>query len=433
MACLPLLAAGFVQAQTTPPQSVSMFSPASEVNSALPSWVRFEGEFRTRFEGYTGGSFKPLTTDAYMLTRLKLGLTIKPTSWLKFFAEGYDARAIAKSPAIPPYQNTWDIRQAYVELGDTERQMFGVRAGRQAINLGDQRLVGELAWTNTERTFDAVRGTFRYGGYRVDLFSASVVNIVDGTWDHHQQGNNLHGLYGGIERLVPGATIEPYILWRLQPGVKNEAGQIANVDQKVPGIRWIGKLPGGFDYGAEMVKEYGSLGSDRIRAWAGHWMVGYTEKSLWSSPRVYVEFNHASGDANAKDGVRGTFDQLYPTGHDKYGLSDQVGWRNMSDVRAGFETRPRKNVTATVEYNDWFLASRYDALYNSAGAALFRSANGAAGTHIGQELDLIATWTIVKPLQAGAGFGHIFPGEFLKKTTPGNAYNFPYVMFTYKF
>src|SRR6266700_2050375 len=165
MAWCLLPAAAALRAQNAQPQAASMFSPASEVNSALPSWIRFEGEFRTRFEGYTGGSFKPMTTDAYMLTRLKLGLTIRPTSWLKFFGEGYDARAIAKSPALPPYQNTWDIRQAYVELGDTERQMFGLRAGRQAINLGDQRLVGELAWTDTERTFDAVRGTFRYAGY----------------------------------------------------------------------------------------------------------------------------------------------------------------------------------------------------------------------------------------------------------------------------
>src|SRR5258708_4388463 len=113
-----LLATRAVQAQNPQPQTAGISSPASEVNRALPSWIRFEGEFRTRFEGYTGSSFKPLTTDAYMLTRLKLGLTIRPTSWLKFFGEGYDARAIAKSPALPPYQNTWDIRQAYVELGD---------------------------------------------------------------------------------------------------------------------------------------------------------------------------------------------------------------------------------------------------------------------------------------------------------------------------
>jgi hypothetical protein len=115
---------------------------------------------------------------------------------------------------VPTFQNTWDIRQAYVELGNGEKQMFGLRVGRQEMNFGDQRLIGALNWTNSARTFDAARGTVRYKRYRLDLFAESVVNQVDVTWDHHQQANNLHGLYGGIEKLVPGATIEPYVLWR---------------------------------------------------------------------------------------------------------------------------------------------------------------------------------------------------------------------------
>ena len=50
----------------------------------------------------------------------------------------------------------------------------------------------------------------------------------------------------------------------------------------------------------------------------------------------------ASGDANPADGIRGTFDQLYPTAHDKYGLADQVGWRNIHHVRVGFDITPIK-------------------------------------------------------------------------------------------
>ena len=419
-------------AQTTKSPATKTFSPSEEVNHVLPSWIKFGGEYRARFEGYTGGSFKADTTDSYMLSRLKLNLTIKPTSWLTFFGEGYDARAIAKSPALPPFQNTWDIRQAYVELGGSEKQMFGLRAGRQEINFGEQRLIGGLNWANGARTFDAVRGSYHMKGFRADVFTASVVNQTDGTWDHHLQGNNLSGVYTVFDKLVANATIEPYLLWRTQPRVKNEVGVLANVNEKITGVRWVGKLPQGFDYGAEVVDEAGYLGTDQIRAWATHFVIGRTTKMLWT-PRVFAEFNFASGDKNSKDGIRGTFDQLYPTGHDKYGLSDQVGWRNMKDFRTGLETKPRKNLTASVVYNDLYLASRFDAMYNAGGAALFRSAAGTAGTHIGQELDVIAMWTIAKPLQAGGGFGHLFPGDFLKNVTPGKAYNFPYVMFTYKF
>lgn len=434
--CLAAVAApGFSQTATGvqgPSGNPVVLSPSTELNNALPSWLSFSGQYRARFEGYTGGGYAPNATDAYALSQLQLNVTIHPVSWLKFFGQGMDARAFEKAPALPPFQNTWDIRQAYIELGDSEKGTFGLRAGRQELAFGDQRLIGSSPWTNIERVFDAVRGTVRYDGYRVDVFTSSVVNAVTGTWDHHQQGNNLHGIYGGIEKLVPRATIEPYILWRVQPGVKNEAGVVAHLDEKVAGVRWVGKLPLGFDYGTEMVREFGSLGSDRIQSWAGHWVAGRTA-SVRFTPRVFGEFNYASGDKNPKDGIRGTFDQLYPSGHDKYGFADQVGWRNIKDTRAGIETKPRRNVTTTIEYNNWYLASATDALYVTAGTASFRSIAGTAGTHVGQEFDITATWTIFKPLVAGAGFGHIIPGEFLKKTTPGNPYNYPYAMFIWKF
>ena len=40
--------------------------------------------------------------------------------------------------------------------------------------------------------------------------------------------------------------------------------------------------------------------------------------------------------------TRQTFDQLYPTGHDKLGLTDQVGWRNIHHLREGIEITPIK-------------------------------------------------------------------------------------------
>ena len=435
--CLAASASAFGQTAMAPvlppaPNVPAWLSPSTEINKGLPSSLTFSGEYRARFEGYSGGGYAPNSTDAYLLSRLQLNLLIHPAPWLKLFGQGMDARSLEKSPAIPPYQNTWDIRQAYVELGDVESQLLGLRVGRQELMYGDQRLVGNSPWTNGERVFDAVRGTVRYKGYRLDIFASSVVNAVTGTWDHHQQGNNLHGAYAGIDKLAPWLVIEPYAFWRLQPGVKNEEGIIARLNEKVGGIRLAGKLPRGFDYGTEMVREFGSLYTDKIQSWAVHWVVGKSFAARFT-PRVFGEYNFATGDKNPKDGIRGTFDQLYPSGHDKYGFADQVGWRNIKDTRAGLETKPVKNVTANLEYNNWSLDSATDALYNSSGTATVKSAAGTAGTHVGQEFDATSTWTIFKPLTVGAGIGHIFPGEFLKIAAKGNPYTYPYMMAIWKF
>jgi hypothetical protein len=425
--CLPLAA------QQTPAKT--SFVPSDELNKELPKWLRFSGDYRARLEGFTGGAFKKDNSDAYLLNRFRVNLLIKPTSWLKFYAQGQDARVFWKNqnPAAPPFQNTMDLRLAYMEIGETEKGIAALRVGRQELVFGDQRLIGHANWLNTARSFDAVRATFRYQGYRLDAFASTVVNPVDGTFDHHAAGNNFHGLYGGIEKLVPKAVIEPYLLWRLSPRLTTETGTRGNLDSKTIGVRWVGKIPANFDYGVEIAGQTGSLGTDSVGAWAGHWVMGYTAAKFRYKPRFIAEYNYASGDGNAKDGKRGTFDQLYPTGHDKYGLADQVGWRNIHDVRGGVEFKPRAKWLVSGIYHNYWLASSTDALYSAAGAAVVRSANGTAGRHVGQELDFQAMYTLSKQVQIGGGFGRLFTGEFLNKTTQGKDYNFPYLMFGYGF
>ncbi len=134
----------------------------------------------------------------------------------------------------------------------------------------------------------------------------------------------------------------------------------------------------GLDYSMELVREWGSLGSDSIQNLEQ--VIGWWEKQPTSaSPtRIFGEYNFAAGDKNAKDEIRGAFDLLFPSGHDKMGFADQVGWKNIKDIRAGIETKPTKAIATVVEYNDWHLASATDSLYNSSDTALFRSATGTA-------------------------------------------------------
>jgi hypothetical protein len=149
--------------------------------------------------------------------------------------------------------------------------------------------------------------------------------------------------------------------------------------------------------------------------------------------RLSAEYNYASGDRDPHDGRRQTFDQLYATAHDKYGLTDQVGWRNLHDVRVGWEAKPVPALTVWSNYHNWWLASARDALYAGNSSVLAVRPDGSAGAHVGQEIDLQAMNTFSKHLQLGAGVGHIFPGEFLKRTSPGKSYTYPYLMLNCSF
>ncbi len=411
----------------------SDFVASDELNRKLPSWLRFSGEYRLRMEGFRG--FKDSNDDLYLLERLRINMKIQPTDWLRFVVQGQDARPFWKNPpaAVPPFKDTMDLRLGYVELGDSEKGTAGLRVGRQELAFGEERLVGNTNWQNTARSFDGIRVTFRQPGYRLDGFASSVVNIREGKFDRSITGNNFYGLYGVLDKLVPKASVEPYFFWRHAPNLLTKGGARGNLNFATVGLRWVGKLPANFDYGTEIAGQTGSLGTDRIGAWAGHWIVGYTVAGARVKPRIIAEYNYASGDRNPRAGKRGTFDQLYPTAHDKYGLADQVGWKNIHHLRTGLEFKPRSKWLVTEKYSSWWLSSPRDALYSAGGAVLARVPDGSAGRFVGKELDSQAVYTPSKQVQIAGGYAYLFPGTFLRKATPGRAYSFPYLSFSYLF
>ena len=409
------------------------FASVSErFNESLPQWLRFSGELRERFEGYSGGGFKPNSTDDYDLHRLRLGILIAPLSWLKFFGQMQDARVWGRSPALPPYQNTWDIRQAYVEIGE-EGTGFALRAGRQDLNFGNGRLIGQSWWTNVSRSFDGFRGSYQRGNIRVDAFATSVVIVRDGVIDHHDWGNNLHGIYGSFRDLIPDSIFEPYTLWRLQQGFSNANVKPGHLDEHTYGFRWVGRVFRNADYRTEMAIQRGMLGNDQIEAWTGHWVGGYTLSEAAGSPRMFVEYDYASGDKRAGDRTTQTFDPIYPSTHDKLGLADQFGWRNIQDARLGAEFKFGRKWSMATSFHDFWLANAHDALYPTRGSIVGFSPNGTAGTHVGEELDAQAIYQPTRQTQIGFGYGHIFTAEFLNKATKGKDYNYPYTLFEYVF
>jgi hypothetical protein len=399
------------------------------LNDELPSWLRFSGEFRARLEGFSGGSFRQDNTDDYLLTRLRINLKIEPRHWLKVFVQGQDAHALWKNqrPAAAPYQSTMNLRQASLELGDTAKGPIGFRVGRQELSFGEERLIGPSDWLNTPRYFEAARLTLRHGRYHIDAFASSVIVVQPANYSKAQPPNNLHGLYGDIDNLIPNSTVEPYVLWRLQRNQRTEEGRLGNLDYKVGGVRWAGKVPLLFDYSVEMLREQGGLGIDSIGAWGGHWLVGRTFEQSRFKPRLYMEYNYASGDKDPKDGHIGTFDMIYPTGHDRWGLADQVGWRNIHDAHPAFEVHLHPKFLLKTGYHSYWLASATDGLYAATGPLVARIPAGTGGTRVGQEVDIQGVWQILPALRLQPGFADLQPGPFLKATTQGHAYRYPFL------
>jgi hypothetical protein len=262
-----------------------------------------------------------------------------------------------------------------------------------------------------------------------------VINAVDGEIDHHIEGNNIYGIYGGLTHLIPHATLEPYVLWRVAPGNVSlpETAGLGHMSEVTTGVRAAGALPANFDYDVEMNKQNGSLGPKSIDAWAGHWNLGYTFSNARSQPRLYMEYNHASGNKNPNGDVWGTHDQIYASAHDKMDFADQFGWKNIEEIRTGASEKLGKKWTFTEIFNDLWLATKNDAVYGSSGAIAIPAHPSAASRHLGTELDLIAEYKQHRHVTYGFGFAHLFTGQFLNEAAAGKDFNYPFAYMTYVF
>jgi hypothetical protein len=334
-------------------------------------------------------------------------------------------------PTTAPFRGPFDLRAGFADVGSAKSPV-AARLGRQELAFGEQRLLGHLAWVNTGRTWDAARGILRSKAFQVDVFAASLVRSLPDEFDKSGNGNRLYGAYATSGKVLPKGTFEPYVIYRRDVNLRSELGPFGTLEQTTVGARTVGKLPAGLDYGVEMALQRGSLVDDSISAWAGHYQLRESLSGK-GAVKLTTEYNFASGDQNPADGTRATFDQLYPTGHDKLGLADQVGWRNTHHIREGFEFSPFKATPVSVNYHSWWLAEKTDGLYAASGARIAFVAGGAASSHVGQEIDFQITRALTPQLQLGAGYAHMFTGKFLKQATPGASYSAPYIMATYVF
>jgi hypothetical protein len=410
--------------------------PITELDQFLPKWIQFGGQFRDRAESQDGLSYAPVN-DTYNLTQLRIGIYIQPTKWLKLVGVTQDSRVFFNHhvATAPPYQNIWDVREAYAQIGSSSEGWIDLVGGRQMFSFGDERVIGPSDWLNMGRTFDTVRVDVHHPGVKVSIFAASVIYAIDGQIDHHIEGNNIYGIYSSFTNLLRHTTIEPYVLWRVAPSMTAlpETEGLGNLSEVTGGARVAGTVLDSFDYDIEMNKQTGSLGHYSIDAWGGHWNAGYTFRNPRIQPRLFVEYNYGSGTKNPNSDTWGTHDQIYPSSHDKMDFADQFGWRNIQDIRAGVDEKVAKRWTLTEMVNDVWLATKNDAVYTASGAISIAAHPGASSSHLGTELDFIADFKQNRHVDYGFGFCHLFTGQYLNEATPGKDYNYPFTYVTYVF
>ncbi|HEY5891960.1 MAG TPA: alginate export family protein [Chthoniobacterales bacterium] len=417
-------------------------NPLSFFDGALVFDVqeRIRGEYRENNYDFNS-AVDAVTDDSWLLLRFRLGLAIKPVSWLKIYAQAQDSREAYSDRADIPNVNgaegddAFDLRQGYIMIGETKG--FSLTAGRQILSYGDERLVGPLDWSNLGRTFDAVKARYAGDKFSVDLFASTVVVFERGAYNQSDffNGNETHRdqVFAGVyfsTTLLDFQTTDGYAFYLHEDqktiGTESNFGTIGGRVKSNP------KKFNGFDYDAEAAFQFGDLRSKDLLTGAVHVGGGYTFLETPWKPRIGVEYNFASGDSDPNDGDVETFQNLFPTNHKFYGYMDLFSWQNIHNPAISFKVSPVKTLTVQADGHLFWLADTSDAWYRANGTPV-RPITPSAGSYVGAEIDLTATWKPSKHYSLQAGYSHFFAGEYVDDTGPGSDADFGYLMATVDF
>jgi hypothetical protein len=276
------------------------------------------------------------------------------------------------------------------------------------------------------RVFDATRLAYRGDSYRLEWFVGAHATPDENGFGQFRDDDRIVGFYPTFQAGPNGTELEPYFIWKGRRGQASEDGLAGSKNAYTGGMRIADPLPRQFSYSVEAAFQGGDQAGDDLGSRATSLRLGPVLKQGPPGVRVFVEYDYASGDDDPADRKAGTFDQIFPSNHGKYGIADMMGLKNMHGLRVGvpLELSPRLSLNA--DYHSFWLASLQDALYRASGAAVIRNPD-ASSKHAFQELDIYGVFKLAQPLDLLAGYAHILPGTFLKESTPGSATTYAYV------
>lgn len=415
--------------------------------------LQFGGDTRIRAEWRENYDMRRETGDndklGFARTRLNWDLTYR--SFVRAFVELSDAREI--DPIEPQKQENYlDVQQAFLEFAEPKVTPWGIRLGRQEMNLGrDRRLSEATNWNNLRRRFTGAKLMYRSDDVDVDTFllqpesfdTKHNKDIVSGR-GRLRNREWFYGSYATLKQWDPH-TIEMYFLGlsdlndnRRFPGpTESETGVVGSLDRYTVGTAMYGPLlkregEGELTYGTEMAYQFGHKSEDQIRAYMLHGDINY-EWDRPMKPKLSVIGNLGSGDRRRGDGESNTFSPLFGSTHSPYGIIDFVRLQNLRELALVGTVQPTEKLTAQAGLHAFWLDSKTDSWYDGRGSSRGRDEEGNSGRHIGNEINAVLTYKLSKWITLEGGAAHFRGGNFARNFGQNDGANLLYLQTSISF
>jgi hypothetical protein len=406
-----------------------------KLGDAPDFYLTLGGELRERYGHYDQPFFglRQRSEEDYFFHRLLLNADLHLGSNFRSFVQFGDAvQAGRGNLRVASDVDRLDIQQAFVDIGlpvdDTASATL--RAGRQEMTFGSQRLIALRDASNVRRSFDGFRSFYREGGMRIDAFLTRPVQEKSGLFD--DQPN--HGqLFGGVYAVlpvkpIPGLISDLYYLGLDRDNARFDVGRAHELRHTIGTRLWGGVKP--WDYNNELVLQTGSFGRRDILAWMAASDTGYTFAPAPLTPRLGFKANIASGNRSPNSGTLGTFNGLFPR-NGYFTPAGIVTLTNLMNLYPSVAIRPTAATDLSLGWDFLWRQSTQDAFYRGGHIPLIPGNSSNART-IGNEVDLEAGWQLDRHTRVAASYVHFFAGPFVTNGG-GKDVDYASIWVTYKF
>jgi len=384
------------------------------------------GNLRLRYEYQKAldvRGYSPDVKDGLLLTRIMLDFNLQINQQTRLLLQLRDARTagsrLGRSDFLRnnPIEDGCDVRQAFIEWLHIGESPIGIKAGRQQISYGDQRVFGPGLWGNTGRyVWDAAMLKADMSFLLLDLWTGRYIENRPDRWPNRTFRNpTTYVAYGSIKKIPAALDFFHAIKHDGSGNVSGEKG-CGNLQSYSSGIQTRGKIRRNIDYTATFVYQFGEYGNDDIRAYGANTGIGITEFIPWKT-RLAAQFTLGSGDNDPYDGIHETFDGVFGGADiNFYGDLNLFYWANLRDYELDMHLTPLEQIRVMLEYHYFVLDKSRDAWYTTGLKPLRRDTSGNAGTSLGHELNFRFVYSPVKALEIMFGYGHFFPGSYVRNT-----------------
>ena len=400
-------------------------------------YVSLGGEVRQVFEQVANDNWgKQAYMNTFLLQRYMLhsdwhlGKRFRVFIQLKSGLENYRAGG-----PRPIDEKRLDLEAAFFEVGDSHKKNWAVlRVGRQELNYGSGRPVSVREGPNVRQSFDGVKIRTKIGEWYVDAWAVrpdlDKFGFFNNAPDHT---NAFWGLYA-TRPLRRGVAFDAYYLGIDRKRAAFERGTATELRHTVGARVWrpIATKEPGLDFDYEGLMQFGTFGSDDIRAWTFASDTGYSLTKLPLRPRLSVKADISSGD-NPGSHTLGTFNPIYPIGKYFGVLADTgPGPVNFIDVHPQIQTQLGHGVSAATDLVVQWRENLNDGVYAVPGFLLV-PADGSRRRFVGCRPGAEVRWQIDRHAYLQADYGIFYAGEFLKQASPGRNINYIEFWAGYKF